>query len=173
MRVLTAAILTLQVIGPFTIAQAIGPLPRSIPEAQGVSSRNLIELVEALDSKILGMHSLMVVRNGHVITEGWWAPYRKEDNHVLYSLSKSFTSTAVGFAVSEGLLSIDDKLSQFFPDAMPQNASYNLKTMRVRDILTMTTGHQDEPSAAPETVSAESFLSQEVPHLRSQLLFKS
>jgi CubicO group peptidase (beta-lactamase class C family) len=164
MRLLTTAILILQTTRLFTIAQEATPLPRSNPETQGVSSRSLIDLVEALDSKIPGMHSLMIVRNGHVITEGWWAPYRAEDNHVLYSLSKSFTSTAVGFAVSEERLSIDDPVGLFFPDAMPDEASYNLKSMRVRDILTMTTGHQQEPSAAAEIVSTESFLSQEVPH---------
>jgi CubicO group peptidase (beta-lactamase class C family) len=42
------------------------------------------------------------VRHGKVSAEGWWAPYHAEDNHELYSLSKSFTSTAVGMAVAEG-----------------------------------------------------------------------
>ena len=61
----------------------------------------------------------MVVRHGQVIAEGWWAPYDAEHNHVLYSLSKSFTSTAVGFAVAEGKLSIDDEVLKFFPDDAP------------------------------------------------------
>src|SRR3989442_13492227 len=69
------------------------PLPRSTPEAQGVSSAALSDFVSALD-QIDGMHSLIVLRHGHVIAEGWWAPYDAAHNHILYSLSKSFTSTA-------------------------------------------------------------------------------
>src|SRR6185503_6890508 len=95
---------------------AATPLPRSAPEAQGVSSAALLDLVNTLDQRIDGMHSLMVLRHGKVITEGWWTPYDSEHKHILYSLSKSFTSTAVGFAVAEGKLSIDDEVLKFFPD---------------------------------------------------------
>ena len=146
-------------------AQAAMPLPRSAPEAQGVSSTALSVFVNSLDQQIEGMHSVMVARHGHVIAEGWWAPYDAEHNQVLYSLSKSFTSTAVGFAVAEGKLSIDDEVLKFFPDDAPADPGNNLKQMRVRDLLTMSTGHQDEPSAAPDVISAKSFLAQAVPHL--------
>jgi CubicO group peptidase (beta-lactamase class C family) len=147
------------------VAQAGSLLPRSAPEAQGVSSAALLDFVTTLDQQIDGMHSLMIVRHGKVIAEGWWSPYAAEHNHVLYSLSKSFASTAVGFAVAEGKLSIDDEVLKFFPDDAPTNASNNLKAMRVRDLLTMSTGHQDEPPTAPDAVSAKSFLAEPVPHL--------
>jgi len=81
-------------------------LPRSGPEAEGVSSRKLREFVETRDREGDGVHSVMVVRHGKVIAEGWWTPYTAESNHVLYSLSKSFTSTAIGFAVAEGKVDI-------------------------------------------------------------------
>jgi CubicO group peptidase (beta-lactamase class C family) len=141
------------------------PLPRSAPEAQGVASTALLEFVNTLDQQIEGMHSVMVVRHGQVIAAGWWAPYDAEHNHILYSLSKSFTSTAVGCAVAEGKLSIDDEVLKFFPEDAPTNTSPNLKAMRVRDLLIMSTGHQDEPSPAAETVSPKTFLAQPVPHL--------
>ena len=146
-------------------AQAGSPLPRGTPEPRGVSSAALLEFVNTLDQQIEGMHSLMVLRHGQVIAEGWWAPYDAEHNHVLYSLSKSFTSTAVGFAVAEGKLSIDDEVLKFFPDIAPSDPSNNLKAMRVRDLLTMSTGHQDEAPTAPDAISAKSFLAQPVPHL--------
>ena len=95
---------------PLLRGQETTSLPRSKPEAQGISSDALCLFIEALDSKIDGMHSIMVVRHGHVVAEGWWAPYAAENNHVLYSLSKSFTSTAVGLAVSEGKFSIDHQV---------------------------------------------------------------
>lgn len=146
-------------------ARAAGPLPRGTPEAQGVSSVALAEFVNTLDRQIDGMHSVTVVRHGAVVAEGWWTPYDAEHNHVLYSLSKSFTSTAVGFAVAEGKLSIDDEVLKFFAAEAPAAPSDNLKAMRVRDLLMMSTGHQDEPPTAPEAVSAQSFLAQPVPHL--------
>src|SRR5205814_5622084 len=139
-------------------------LPRRAPEAEGVSSAGLSDFATALD-QIDGMHSLMVLRHGHVIAEGWWAPYEDAHNHILYSLSKSFTSTAVGLAVAEGKLSIDDEILKFFANDAPTNTTRNLKAMRVRDLLMMSTGHQDEPSAAPDVVSPKSFLAQAVPHL--------
>ena len=87
------------------------------------------------------LHSLMVVRRGHVIAEGWWHPYRRELPHVLFSLSKSFTSTAVGFAVAEGHLTVDDLLVDHLGDLAPARPDPKLARMRVRHLLTMTTGH--------------------------------
>src|SRR5437879_2330187 len=123
---------------------AASSLPRTAAEVQGVSSAALADFVSALD-QIDGMHSVIVVRHGHVIAEGWWAPYDAGHNHILYSLSKSFTSTAVGLAVAEGKLSIDDEVLKFFPDDAPTNITANLKAMRVRDLLIMSTGHQEKP----------------------------
>ncbi|MEZ5304723.1 MAG: serine hydrolase domain-containing protein, partial [Verrucomicrobiales bacterium] len=140
------------------------PLPRSTPESQGVESKALLELVAALDAEGGGLHSVMVVRHGHVVAEGWWAPYAAEHNHVLYSLSKSFASTAVGLAVAEGKLSLDDLVLKFFPGEAPAEPDGNLRQMRVRDLLTMNTGHQDEPSAKAEVVTPETFLAAPVPH---------
>jgi CubicO group peptidase (beta-lactamase class C family) len=155
----------LVLVGASTLAYAGKPLPRSAPEAQGVSSAALLDFVNALDTQIDGMHSVMVLRHGKVIAEGWWTPYDAEHNHVLYSLSKSFTSTAVGMAVADGKLSIDDEILKFYPDDAPASPSNNLKAMRVRDLLMMSTGHQEEPSSAADVVSPKSFLAQPVPHL--------
>ncbi len=155
--------LVLVLTGFHSAAQAAA-LPRSAPEAQGMASAGVLEFVSALD-QIDGMHSVMVLRHGQVVAEGWWAPYDAAHNHVLYSLSKSFTSTAVGLAVAEGKLSIDDEVLKFFPDDAPTIVSNNLKAMRVRDLLMMSTGHQDEPTAAPDVISAKSFLAKPVAHL--------
>jgi CubicO group peptidase (beta-lactamase class C family) len=138
-------------------------LPRSTPEAQGIASSAVLAWVEALD-QIDGMHSVMLLRHGQVVAEGWWAPYVAADNHELYSLSKSFTSTAVGFAVAEGKLSIDDEVLKFFPGVASADPSANLKAMRVRDLLTMTAGHQDESPTAADRISAQAFLATPVPH---------
>jgi hypothetical protein len=147
-------------------ALADGPvaLPRSSPEAQGVSSADVRAYVEAADKKINTLHSFMLVRHGHVIAECWWAPEAADKPHVMHSLSKSFTSTAVGLAVAEGKLNIDDHVLKFFPEDAPAQPSENLKAMRVRDLLTMTCGHETEIKLAPDTNWVKTFLAQPVPH---------
>jgi CubicO group peptidase (beta-lactamase class C family) len=119
-------------------------LPRSTPESQGVSSQVILDYIAAAD-KINTMHSIMIVRHGQVITEGWWKPESAEKPHILNSLSKSFTSTAVGLAIEDGKLNLDDDVLKFFPSDAPAEISDNLKALKVRDLLTMTGGHDSEP----------------------------
>lgn len=121
-------------------------LPRSTPEAQGIPSAAVLTFLDAVAEQNLELHSLMLLRHGHVVAEGWWQPYGADVPHMLFSLTKSFTSTACGFAVSEGLLTVDDKVLSFFPELAPAAVDVNLAAMRVRDLLTMTTGHGVEPS---------------------------
>ncbi len=139
-------------------------LPRSSPEKEGVSSDEIRSFVEAADKKINTMHSFMLVRHGRVIAEGWWKPEAAEKPHVMHSLSKSFNSTAVGLAVEEGKLSIDDPVLKFFPDLAPTNPPAKLKAMRVRDLLTMSTGHETEVKFSTNTPWVQAFLAHPVPH---------
>lgn len=62
----------------------------------------------------------------------------------MYSLSKSFTSTAIGLAAAEGRLTLDDSVLKFFPDDAQSRASANLQAMRVRHLLAMNTGHKED-----------------------------
>lgn len=133
-------------------------LPRGTPESQGVSSGALLGFVAAAEEKIDALHSVMIVRHGQVIAEGWWAPYSAGDRHELYSLSKSFTSTAVGLAVESGKLSVEDPVLKFFPDEAPEKPSTNLRAMRVRDLLTMATGHHQDDIQKIDWASQESLV---------------
>jgi CubicO group peptidase (beta-lactamase class C family) len=144
---------------------AVPGLPRSTPDAQGVSSAAIRAFVEAADKDITTMHSFMLVRHGHVIAECWWKPHAAETPHVMFSLSKSFMSTGVGLAVAEGKVSLDDPVLKFFPEDAPANPSENLKAMRVRDLLTMSTGHNTVPNLKnKETTWVKAFLAHSVPH---------
>jgi CubicO group peptidase (beta-lactamase class C family) len=150
MRPIMAGLLLLLVPSPSGAASGAEPapaLPRSTPEAQGISSSAILAFVEAAEAQVDALHSLMVLRHGHVVAEGWWEPYRRAEPHVLYSLTKSFTSTGVGLAVAEGKLSLDDLVLSFFPDDAPPVPDENLKAMRVRDLLSMSTGHHAEEIA--------------------------
>lgn len=141
---LVAVSILLTIAGRSSRAEDSRRLPRSSPEEQGVSPAGLLEFIEAADRQIDQMHSFMLVRHGRVVAEGWWKPFDAETPHILYSLSKSFTSTAVGLAVAEGKLSLDDEVLKFFPEDAPAEPSANLRAMRVRDLLRMATGHQTE-----------------------------
>ncbi len=121
-------------------------LPRSTPEAEGVSSAGLITFLDSVAADRHEFHSIMIIRHGKVVAGGWWAPYRPELRHTLYSTSKSFTSTAVGFAVTEKLLSVDDKVVTFFPDDLPDTVSPFLGRMTVKDLLTMSAGQAPDPT---------------------------
>src|SRR4051794_40150182 len=101
-------------------------LPHSAPEAQGIASSAILAFVEAAEREIESLHSFMLLRHGQVLAEGWWAPYEAERPHMLFSLSKSFTSSAIGLAVAEARLSIDDLVLPFFPEDAPANPSEHL-----------------------------------------------
>jgi CubicO group peptidase (beta-lactamase class C family) len=139
-------------------------LPRSTPEAQGIASGKILAFIETAEKEIDALHSFMLVRHGHVVAEGWWEPYGPDIPHTLYSLSKSFTSTAVGIAVAEGRMSVDDLVLDAFPEHAPAEPGAQLKAMRVRDLLRMATGHHTEPALRSETNWIRAFLAQEVAH---------
>jgi CubicO group peptidase (beta-lactamase class C family) len=149
------------------------PLPQTTPEKQGVPSAAILDFVDAVDKQaaekqVEGLHSLMLLRHGHTVAQGWWAPYSAQGRQLLFSVSKSFTSTAVGLAVSEGLLTVDDPVVRFFPAECPPTVSDNLADMTVRHLLTMTTGHaEDTVDRVARQVNddwAKVFLAQPVDH---------
>ncbi|MEO8609066.1 MAG: serine hydrolase [Chloroflexota bacterium] len=116
-------------------------LQRATPESQGITSAAILGWVEALESQVHEFQSFMLLRHGKVVAEGWWKPYGRDIPHMLFSLSKSFTSTAVGMAIAEGRLSLDDSVLSFFPDEKPAQVNEHLAAMRVRHLLSMSTGH--------------------------------
>jgi CubicO group peptidase (beta-lactamase class C family) len=142
-------------------------LPHSLPESEGITSASILKFIDFAEQKNLGLHSLMIVRNGNIVANGWWDPYKPELRHMLFSLSKSFTSTAIGFAVTEGLLTVEDKVTKFFPNDLPETISPYLQQMQVKHLLTMTSGH-DKDTAALMRKSDEpwtkTFLSLTIPH---------
>ena len=117
------------------------------PEEMGVSSRAILDFLDYTEKNGLEMHGFMILRHDCLISQGWWAPYRKDRNHMLFSLSKTFTSIAVGFAVQEGLLSVEDRVISFFPELLTGAPCEYMSQMTVEHLLTMSTGHTTEPVA--------------------------
>lgn len=119
-------------------------LPRTSPESQGISSKAISQFIKAIGASGIQWHSFMLLRHGNVVAEGWWKPFESNYKHTLYSLSKSFTSTAIGLLVKDGKLNVDDSLTSFFPDELPAEPSENFKKIKVRHLLTMNTGHAED-----------------------------
>src|SRR5579872_1990392 len=134
------------------------PLPRATPESRGIASAAILAFIDAVEASGHELHSLILVRHGHVVAEGWWDPYRSEAPHVLYSLSKSFASTAAGLAVAEGRLSLDDQVLSFFTEDAPAEPSDNLKAMRLRDLLAMATGHDKDSTPSLAQVGGDNWV---------------
>jgi CubicO group peptidase (beta-lactamase class C family) len=115
------------------------PLPESLPSRHGVDADGIAAFLDAMDGTEL--HSLMILRHGHVIASGWWEPYGPDRPHHLYSLSKSFTSTAAGLAIAEGLLDLDAPVLSYFPELDAEVTDPRSRAMLVRHIASMSSGH--------------------------------
>jgi CubicO group peptidase (beta-lactamase class C family) len=149
--------------------ETIQQFEKSLPEAQGISSIALKTFVDEAEQTLHDLHSFVLLRHGYLIAEGWWKPYEADDPHILFSLSKSFTSTAVGLAIAEGKLRLDDLVISFFPDETPAEVNENLSAMKVRHLLSMSTGHSVAPTAVlykpSEKTWIQTFLSQPVDYI--------
>jgi len=122
-------------------------LPKSTPEREGISSAGIIKFLDAIAASKHEMHSFILMRHGKVVAEGWWNPYRSELRHSMYSCSKSFTATAVGFAIQEKKLNLDDKVISFFPQDQPDTIRPFLDKLTVRDLLMMSDGMIPDPTS--------------------------
>ncbi len=117
---------------------------RITPEKAGISSYRILDFLSALESVGTEMHGMMLLKGNSIFAEGHWRPYNNDDPHIMFSFTKSLTSTAIGFAVSEGVISLDDKLVDIFPDKLPKEVNENLKKADIRSLLTMSCGHDTE-----------------------------
>ncbi|GAB6903864.1 serine hydrolase domain-containing protein [Kineosporia succinea] len=133
-----------------TTAQSV-PLPRSTPSQQGVSAAGISAFLDAVASRDgVEPHSLVVVKSGTVVAEGWWAPYTPQQPALVYSISKSFTATALGLAVAEGLVDLDATVLSYFPELDADVTNERARSMKVRHVAAMASGHQEETLGAAE-----------------------
>lgn len=117
-------------------------LPRSVPIDQGVDPAAVLAFLDAVDADTtVELHSVMVMRHGHVVAEGWWAPHTADRARLLYSISKSFTSTALALAVDEGLVSLDDTVLSHFPELDDEVTDLRTRSVTLRHLASMASGH--------------------------------
>lgn len=139
-------------------------LPRSTPQAEKVNEKGIANFIKAIQNDGHDLHSFMILRNGKVVAEQWFGDNAANKPHIMNSVSKSFTATGVGFAVSEGKIKLTDKVISFFPNELPEHVSDNLKEMEIRHLLTMNTGHENPPDRKNGNNWIEVFLHAPVDH---------
>jgi len=122
-------------------------LPRSTPEAEKVSTKSIHNYLADVKKNAQDLHSLMILRHGKVVYEEWFGENANNKPHILNSVSKTFTSTAIGFAVQEKRLTVNDDVISYFQDYLPAEISPNLKALKIKDLLTMSVGHDKDPTA--------------------------
>ena len=111
------------------------------PEEVGISSRGLLNYLDAVAAAPqVEHHAIMVLRHGKLVATMNFAPYDNGTPHMLFSLSKSFTSAAAGFAVQEGLLRWEDRVLDILPDKAPENPSEWLRSVTLSHLLMMGSG---------------------------------
>ena len=110
-----------------------------------MSAAKIEAFLDAIETTpAIALHSLMILRRGRVVAEGWWAPYRPDDVHLLYSISKSFTATALGFALAEGRFSLHDTVVQHFADLDPGPSRPRARAITIEHLARMATGHRED-----------------------------
>lgn len=141
-------------------------LIRDYPEKHGLSSQALSRFVMEVRERGLEVNSFMLLQDGQVTAEFTRTPYQPDTPQLLYSLSKSFTSIAIGIAWDEGLLRLEDAVISFFPDKLPEAVSSNLAQMTVHHLLSMNAGHHEDiyPAVVKEQDWITAFLAQPVEH---------
>lgn len=118
--------------------------PTSTPSAQGVDPAGLDAFLDAIEADpAIEPHGLIIQRHGRRVLEGYWRPHHADQTRLVYSLSKSFTGAALGLAVGDGLVDLDDLVAEHLPE-LTVDAAARTRTMRIRHLASMATGHADE-----------------------------
>ena len=130
------------ILNAFCILNAqVGDLPRTSPESMGIPSEKVQEYLDSLmHFPNTEIHSVIIMRHGRIISEIHPAPFNATYGHTLFSCSKTFTAVAIGLAIEDKLIKLDDRIVTFFPDKLPYPASAMLSRITIEDLLTMRSG---------------------------------
>ena len=136
-----ALILLATVLLAVSCTQPNDPLRRG--KASPAMDEAFASYLQAVADSAEQLHSIMVVQHGKVLEEKFFVP---DTAHILNSVSKTFTATAVGFAIAEGQLKLDDRIVDLFPESLPESMSDTLAKVTIRHLLTMNSGHGTDPT---------------------------
>lgn len=117
------------------------------PESQGIPSDAILSFIAEAEREHIEIDSLILMRNDKVVAEGYWAPFEKGDPHRLFSAGKAIVATAILFAIDEGLLHLNDIITDILRDSLPKQYSDKFDRMTLYHLLTMNTGHVQDTFA--------------------------
>ena len=123
-------------------------LERTTPESVGIHSGDILHLIDELEKCGTQMHGLMILRHGKVAAEGWWSPFAPGIRHGCQSLTKTYTSTAIGLLYDEGLVRLDERIADIFPEYLPGHVQDRIRRITVRDALCMSCGMYRMPDVS-------------------------
>ena len=112
---------------------------RISPEHAGVPSENVQAFIAALEQARLSTHSILLAKGDHLFFEKYYAPFHRDFQHRMYSVTKSFVSLAIGFLEQDGLICLDDKIVDYFPEKSKNVTDVNMKNQTIRHMLMMST----------------------------------
>lgn len=119
----------------------VSELKRVSPESQGVSSRAVMDYIDSLMAfPQTEIHSVIILRHGRVISEIYPNPYNPDYGHPLFSCSKTFVAAAIGIAINEELIGLDDCVLDFFPEINRNSLDPSVSRITIEDLLTMRSG---------------------------------
>jgi len=113
----------------------------SAPEEQGMDGEKITQALDTIEKDGLALHSLLIVRNGYLVSENYYWGYSKSRKHELYSVTKSFVSTLVGIAIDRGSIDgVGHPMADFFPGLAFENPDPRKDAITLDDVLTMRSG---------------------------------
>jgi CubicO group peptidase (beta-lactamase class C family) len=115
-------------------------LPDIRPEEIGLSSGVICDFLDYVERKNIQLHGFVLLRHGACALRCSWNPFEEQTHHPMYSITKNFVSAAIGIAIQEKLLSLDELVLSFFPDKSVDPDDPFVSTLTVRDLLTMSSG---------------------------------
>lgn len=109
------------------------------PERMGIRSEDILACIQKFEQEELATHDFIVMRRGNVVFEQYWKPFHKDFNHRMYSVTKSFVSLAIGFLEQDGILGLDDRIVDYFPNEAKAATDPHFEELTVRQMLMMRT----------------------------------
>ena len=130
------------------------------PESMGIESAALTKALKAARDgahRGIEIHDMIIMRKGTIVCEAYFQPYHKDAKHAIYSQTKSFMSTAMGLAIGDGLVKLDDYALDYFPEVDRASIAANADRMKVRHLMSMACGHETDPMGAFREKGPEGF----------------
>ena len=113
----------------------------STPEAQGMHSKPILEMMTAIKKKGYTIQNVSIVRNGYLVLDTYIYPFKDGQKHEMYSVTKSVTAALIGIAIDKGYIKdVDQSITELFPNRIISNLDERKRSLRLKDLLIMASG---------------------------------